>query len=65
MFTTVSNIFKVADLRNKILFTLFVLLIYRIGAFIPVPGVNTDTLKAAGQAGDNIFGLLNTFSGGA
>lgn len=65
MFTTVSNIFKVADLRNKILFTLFVLLIYRIGAFIPVPGVDTETLKAAGQAGDNIFGLLNTFSGGA
>jgi preprotein translocase subunit SecY len=65
LFTTVSNIFKVSDLRNKILFTLFVLLIYRIGAFIPVPGVNTETLKAAGQAGDNIFGLLNTFSGGA
>ena len=65
MFTTVSNIFKVADLRNKILFTLFVLLIYRIGAFIPVPGVNTELLKAAGQSGDNLFGLLNTFSGGA
>lgn len=65
MFTTVSNIWKVTDLRNKILFTLFVLLIYRIGAFIPVPGVDTETLKAAGQAGDNLFGLLNTFSGGA
>jgi len=65
LFTTVSNIFKVADLRNKILFTLFVLLIYRIGAFIPVPGVNTELLKAAGQSGDNLFGLLNTFSGGA
>lgn len=65
MFTTVSNIWKVKDLRNKILFTLFVLLIYRIGAFIPVPGVDTETLKAAGSSGDNLFGLLNTFSGGA
>lgn len=65
MFTTVSNIWKVKDLRSKILFTLFVLLIYRIGAFIPVPGVDTETLKAAGQSGDNLFGLLNTFSGGA
>lgn len=65
MFTTVSNIWKVTDLRRKILFTLFVLLIYRIGAFIPVPGVDTETLKAAGSSGDNLFGLLNTFSGGA
>jgi len=65
LFTTVSNIWKVKDLRSKILFTLFVLLIYRIGAFIPVPGVDTEMLKAAGQSGDNLFGLLNTFSGGA
>lgn len=65
MFTTVSNIWKVQDLRRRILFTLFVLLIYRIGAFIPVPGVDTETLKAAGSSGDNLFGLLNTFSGGA
>ncbi|MCR8660697.1 preprotein translocase subunit SecY [Paenibacillus endoradicis] len=65
MFTTVSNIWKVQDLRRRILFTLFVLLIYRIGAFIPVPGVDTETLKAAGSSSESLFGLLNTFSGGA
>lgn len=65
MFTTVSNIWKVQDLRRRILFTLFVLLIYRIGAFIPVPGVDTETLKAAGSTGEGLMGLLNTFSGGA
>jgi len=65
LFTTVSNIWKVSELRNKILFTLFVLLIYRIGAFIPVPGVDTELLKQAGSNGQDLFGLLNTFSGGA
>jgi len=65
LFTTVSNIWKVTELRNKILFTLFVLLIYRIGAFIPVPGVDTELLKEAGSSGEDLFGLLNTFSGGA
>lgn len=65
MFTTVSNIWKVTELRNRILFTLFVLLIYRIGAFIPVPGVDTELLKSAGSTGEDLFGLLNTFSGGA
>lgn len=65
MFTTVSNIWKVTELRTRILFTLFVLLIYRIGAFIPVPGVDTELLKQAGSNGSDLFGLLNTFSGGA
>ena len=66
MFKTISNIFKVADLRSKILFTLGVLIIYRIGTFIPVPNINTDALKQAdsSQTAD-IFGLLNKFSGGA
>ncbi|WP_054025312.1 preprotein translocase subunit SecY [Bacillus sp. FJAT-28004] len=65
MFKTVSNIWKVADLRTRILFTLFILLIYRIGAFIPVPGVNKDVFKQVNTAGAELFGLLNTFSGGA
>lgn len=65
MFKTVSNIWKVADLRTRILFTLFILLIYRIGAFIPVPGVNKDVFKQVDSAGADLFGLLNTFSGGA
>ena len=65
MFKTVSNIWKVADLRTRVLFTLFVLLIYRIGAFIPVPDVNKDVFKSVDAAGADLFGLLNTFSGGA
>lgn len=66
MFKTISNIFKIADLRSKILFTLGVLIIYRIGTFIPVPSINTDALKQADSAQTaDIFGLLNTFSGGA
>lgn len=65
MFKTVSNIWKVADLRTRILFTLFILLVYRIGSFIPVPGVNKDVFKQVDAAGADLFGLLNTFSGGA
>jgi preprotein translocase subunit SecY len=64
MFKTVSNIWRVEDLRKKILFTLFILLIYRIGSFIPVPNINTDVFKEA-NTGSDLFGLLNTFSGGA
>ncbi|MGF7035885.1 preprotein translocase subunit SecY [Paenibacillus mucilaginosus] len=48
------------------MFTLLVLIVYRIGAFIPVPNINTEILKLQDQAGSTgIFGLLNTFSGGA
>lgn len=66
MFKTLKNIWHVQDLRNRILFTLFVFIIYRIGSFVPVPGVNTDVFTTMNNAGaDNLFGLLNTFSGGA
>jgi preprotein translocase subunit SecY len=66
MFNTISNIFKVEDLRKRILFTLLVLIVYRVGAFIPVPNINTDVLKMQDQANQgDVFGLLNTFSGGA
>lgn len=65
MFKTISNIMKVEDLRRRILFTLAILIVYRIGAFIPVPNINTDILKMQDQAGTDVFGLLNTFSGGA
>lgn len=66
MFSTISNILKIVDLRKKIIFTLLVLIVYRIGAFIPVPNIDVDILKMSDQANSNdIFGLLNTFSGGA
>ncbi len=65
MFNTLSNIMKVQDLRNKIIFTLLVLIVYRIGSFIPVPNINTDVLKSVDQGSQGVFGILNTFSGGA
>lgn len=65
MFKTISNIMKVDDLRRRILFTLSVLIVYRIGAFIPVPNINTDVLQATDQQNADIFGMMNIFSGGA
>ncbi|WP_096186230.1 preprotein translocase subunit SecY [Evansella halocellulosilytica] len=63
MFQTISNIMRVGDLRKKILFTLAMLVIFRIGAHIPAPGVNAEALDFAGEM--NAFGFLNTFGGGA
>ncbi|MDQ1373882.1 MAG: preprotein translocase subunit SecY [Actinomycetota bacterium] len=61
------NMFRVADLRNKIIFTLFVIALYRFGAHIPVPGIDFNAvqrLTEAAQAG-GVLGFLNLFSGGA
>lgn len=66
MFKTIKNIWHVQDLRNRILFTLFIFIIYRIGSFVPVPGVDTSVFESMqNNAASNLFGLLNTFSGGA
>lgn len=64
MFQTISNLMRVGDIRRKIIFTLLMLIVFRIGAFIPVPNVNADVLKMQDQ-GAGVFGLLNTFGGGA
>lgn len=63
MFRTISNFMRVGDIRNKIIFTLLMLVVYRIGTFIPVPNVNADLLKNQDQL--SVFGVLNTFGGGA
>ncbi|MCL6587290.1 MAG: preprotein translocase subunit SecY [Anoxybacillus sp.] len=63
MFRTISNFMRVGDIRKKILFTLLMLIVFRIGTFIPVPNVNADVLKVQDQL--NVFGVLNTFGGGA
>jgi len=63
MFRSISNFMRVADIRNKILFTLIMLIVYRIGTFIPVPHVNADVLAAQDQL--SVYGILNTFGGGA
>ncbi len=67
MLTSLRNMFRVPDLRNKILFTLFVIVVYRFGAHIPVPGVDltaVKTLRDQAKAG-GVLGFLNLFSGGA
>ena len=63
MFRTISNFMRVGEIRNKIFFTLLMLVVYRIGTFIPVPNVNADVFKAQDELG--VIGLLNTFGGGA
>ncbi|MEA4854352.1 MAG: preprotein translocase subunit SecY [Christensenella sp.] len=64
MFKTLANAWKIPDIRKKILFTLLMLLVYRIGAFIPVPGVNVDFIASQVQNYD-VLGFLNLFSGGS
>ncbi|RKY39722.1 MAG: preprotein translocase subunit SecY [Candidatus Omnitrophota bacterium] len=64
------NIFKVAEIRKKVLFTLSLIVVYRIGAYIPTPGINTANLarffdRIAGTQGGALFGIMNMFSGGA
>jgi preprotein translocase subunit SecY len=61
----VRNLFKVEELRNRVLFTLAMLAVYRAGIHIPVPGVDQEVLKALwDQAAGNLFGVLDLFSGG-
>ena len=66
MISTILNAFRVADIRKKLLFTAVMLALYRLGAFIPVPGVNVEALDAISEnyAGSNILGFLNLFTGG-
>ncbi len=63
LFTTLSNIWKIEDLRVRILNTLLFLLIYRVGSFIVLPGVNPVALE--NHAREGLLGLLNMFAGGS
>ena len=67
MFTTLRNAWKIPELRKKILFTLFVLLIYRLGACVPVPYVNVAELATyfSQQLSGTVLGLYNAMSGSA
>ena len=66
MFTTLKNAFKVKEIRNKILFTLAMMVVIRFGSQLPVPGTNRDffALMFASQSGD-VFNLFNAFTGGS
>jgi preprotein translocase subunit SecY len=66
--STMRNMFKVADLRNKILFTLLIIAIYRFGAHVPVPGIDLEQLQILrdqARSGGGVLQLLGLFSGGA
>jgi preprotein translocase subunit SecY len=65
MLESLKNIFNVSELRNRVLFTLGLLAVYRVGNYIPTPGVNTEALAMlADQAKNTMFGLYDLFSGG-
>ena len=66
MLGTILNSFRVAEIRNKLLFTAGVLALYRLGSYIPVPGIDTKAVDAIQQnfGGGGILNLLNTFTGG-
>ncbi|MGZ4103878.1 MAG: preprotein translocase subunit SecY [Actinomycetota bacterium] len=68
MLSAFRNAFKIPDLRNKILFTLFIIGVYRLGAHIPLPGVDLAQIRALerqAQSGGGIYTLINLFSGKA
>ncbi|MFC1576180.1 preprotein translocase subunit SecY [Candidatus Omnitrophota bacterium] len=70
MLGTFANLFKIPDLKRKILITAALIAVYRIGAFIPTPGIDGGALNKffenmAQQQGGTLFGMINMFSGGA
>ena len=64
MLEGLSNIFKITELRNKILYTLLMFAVFRAGIHIPVPGVDASVIESLFTSG-NLFGLLDLFAGGA
>ncbi len=66
LFQTLRNIYKIEDLRKRILYTLGIIVIYRLGAYVVLPGVDPSMLEALqNQTKSGLLGLLNMFSGGA
>lgn len=64
MLAALANIFRITELRQKVLFTLAMFIVFRAGTHIPVPGVNASVIEQLFRSG-NLFGLLDMFSGGA
>ena len=66
MFSWLANAWRVPELRRRVLFTALILAVYRLGSWIPSPGVNSEQIENAfGRQGGTVLGLLNLFSGGA
>src|SRR5215218_2351373 len=66
MFSWLSNAWRVPELRRRVLFTALILAVYRLGSWIPAPGIDADKIKGYFNGrGGTVLGLLNVFSGGA
>lgn len=65
MFKTIKNALKTPDVRKRILYTLLLIVIFRLGCYITVPGVNSITLNEAMSSNNGVAGLINMISGGA
>lgn len=66
MIGSIPNVFKIPDLRRKIIFTLAMVVVYRLGGHVPVPGINAQALAyMIGQLRGTVFGLYDIFVGGA
>ena len=65
MFKTIKNALKTPDVRKRILYTLLLIVIFRLGCYITVPGVNSITLNEAMNSNNGIAGLIDIISGGA
>jgi preprotein translocase subunit SecY len=67
MLQTFLNAFRIPDLRKKLAFTAAMLALYRLGAYIPAPGINVDAVESIAEnfQGSNVLGFLNLFSGGS
>src|SRR3989338_8940876 len=63
MFEKFKQVFKIRDLRNSVLLALFLLVVFRVAAHIPIPGIDTDALQRLFTQ-NNFLGLVNIFSGG-
>ncbi|MGH9342665.1 MAG: preprotein translocase subunit SecY, partial [Terriglobia bacterium] len=66
MMESIKSIWEITDLRKRIGFTLILMAVYRLGSWIPTPGINTEVFQQfANQMGGTLFGLLSMFSGGS
>src|SRR5258706_3165477 len=64
-FEAFANMFRIPDLRKRLLFTLAILAVYRLGAFLPTPGINTDVLQQFfNQNAGSVLGVIDLFTGG-
>jgi len=63
---TIKNIYRIEELRSKLVYTFWMLVIYRVGTYVTLPGVDPNMLQGSqNQASSGIFGLINMFAGGA